>query len=113
MLAEIKIKSYGAQRLNSLHEAAELLESFLTRLEQYRLLEGRDQELYERFLERRESFRVVSSSNPEEKRKVKIARFQEEKSLKQKLQAGFSRTSCSLCWLIIVVFKNAISKPKH
>ncbi|OCT45259.1 hypothetical protein CLCR_05990 [Cladophialophora carrionii] len=86
LLAEFKIKSYGADRLASLREAGELFENFLTLLDQYGLLAAPDRELYERFLEQKGSFRIVSTDSAEEKRKIKIARFQEEKSLKQKLQ---------------------------
>jgi len=85
-LAEMRTKAYGGDRQSLLRESSALLESFLTRLDQYRLLSPSDHKLYERFLEQRSAFRIVSSTNPEEKRKIKIARFQEEKSLKQKLE---------------------------
>ena len=86
LLAETTIRAYSQDRQTSLREAADLLESFLTRVDHYRLLSSSDRELYERYLEQRSSFRIVLSDSPEEKRKIKIARFQEEKSLKQKLQ---------------------------
>ncbi|EXJ63506.1 uncharacterized protein A1O5_11555 [Cladophialophora psammophila CBS 110553] len=86
LLAEVKIKGYGEHRQVSLQDAAELFEHFLTRLDQYGLLGTSDRKLYERYLEQRSSFRIVSSNSPEEKRRIKISRFQEEKSLKQKLQ---------------------------
>ncbi|KAJ9496532.1 Type 2A phosphatase-associated protein 42 [Exophiala xenobiotica] len=85
-LAEMRTKAYGGDRQSLLRESSALLESFLTRVDQYRLLSPSDHKLYERFLEQRSTFRIVSSTNPEEKRKIKIARFQEEKSLKQKLE---------------------------
>jgi hypothetical protein len=88
MLAETQSRSYGNNRKASLQESAQLLEDFLTRVDQYGLLSPADRQMYERFLESRSSFRVVSSSDPEEKRKIKIRRFQEEKSLKQKLEVG-------------------------
>lgn len=87
-LAEMKIKAYSEDRLSSLRTSVALLERFLTQLDHYGLLNSSDHKLYERFLEQRDSFRIVSSSNPEEKRKIKITRFQEEKSLKQKLEVG-------------------------
>jgi hypothetical protein len=86
LLAEVKIKAYGADRLSSLREAGELFEQFLTRLDQYSLLAASDRELYERYLEQKSSFRIAETNSAEEKRKVKIARFQDEKALKQKLQ---------------------------
>lgn len=85
-LAELKIRSYGEDRLQSLNQSSELLESFLTTLDHYALLNSADRKLYERFLESRGSFRVISTNNPEDKRKIKIGRFQEEKVLKQKLE---------------------------
>lgn len=57
-------------------------------MDHYRLLMPADRRLYERYLEERLSFRVISSNNPEEKRKIKIRRFQEEKALKQKLEVN-------------------------
>jgi len=85
-LAELLTKSYGEDRKSSLRESSQLLEDFLTRLDQYALLNGSDRKLYERYLEQRSTFRIISSSNPEEKRKIKIGRFQEERALKQKLE---------------------------
>jgi hypothetical protein len=86
-LAEVKARSYGngVDRRESLQQSSRLLESFLTRLDHYGLLNASDRTLYERYLEQRNSFRVISTTNPEEKRKIKINRFQEEKALKQKL----------------------------
>ncbi|KIW64598.1 hypothetical protein PV04_09521 [Phialophora macrospora] len=86
LLAEIKIKAYGADRLSSLREAGDLFEKFLTQLDHYSLLAASDRKLYERYLEQKASFRIVETNSAEEKRKIKIARFQDEKSLKQKLQ---------------------------
>lgn len=88
VLAEMKIKTYGEDRQSSLRESSQLLEDFLTRLDQYGLLGTSDRALFERFLEQRATFKIVSSNSPEEKRKIKIARFQEEKSLNQKLEVG-------------------------
>jgi len=85
-LAELKTRAYGDDRIASLKQSSELLESFLTRLDQYALLNSPDRKLYERFLESRGTFRVIATNNPEDKRKIKIGRFQEEKVLKQKLE---------------------------
>ena len=86
LLAENKIRAYDGDRQRSLLEAAGLFEGFWTRLDQYQLLSTLDRKLYERYLDQRSSFRIVPSDSAEEKRRIKIARFQEEKSLKQKLQ---------------------------
>lgn len=85
-LAEMRTRAYGVDRPSSLRQSSELLENFLSRLDQYRLLGASDRQLYERFLEQRNAFRIILATNPEEKRRIKIARFQEEKSLKQKLE---------------------------
>lgn len=93
LLAEIRIRAYDAERLSSLREASALFESFFTRLDQYRLLSSSDRELFERYLEQRSTFRIAASNSAEEKRKIKIARFHEEKSLKQKLQVSDNHNS--------------------
>lgn len=87
-LAELKNRSYDDDRIAALKQSSELLESFLTNVDHYGLLTSADRKLYERFLESRTSFRIISSTNPEEKRKIKIGRFQEEKALKQKLEVS-------------------------
>ena len=62
------------------------MDLFLARLDQYRILSSTDQTLYERFRENKSAFSLVRSANAEERRKIKISRFQEEKALKSKLQ---------------------------
>jgi immunoglobulin-binding protein 1 len=99
LLAEIKIRSYGDDRLSSLREASDLLENFLMRLDQYSLLSKRDRELYTRYLEERNAFRLAATNNAEEKRKIKITRFQEEKSLKQKLEVRNENFVLQPVWL--------------
>ncbi len=88
LLAEIRIRAYESNRLSSLRAASGLFESFLTRLDRYGLLSSSDRELFERYLEQRDSFRIAASNSAEDKRRIKVARFQEEKSLKQKLQVS-------------------------
>jgi immunoglobulin-binding protein 1 len=94
-LAELKNRSYGNDRLAALKQSSELLENFLTNVDHYGLLTSTDRKLYERYLESRTSFRVISSTNPEEKRKIKIGRFQEEKTLKQKLEVSPGICHCA------------------
>ena len=90
LTAELLLKSYDDQRLAALRRASQALESFLTRLDQYRILSKGDQDLFERYRQERGKFSVISTSSPDEKRKIKISRFQEEKALKQKLQVSRS-----------------------
>jgi immunoglobulin-binding protein 1 len=85
-LAELKMKTYDQNRLESLERCLLLLESFLERLDLYRMLSTTDRKLFERFRENRSKFTLVGTSNAEERRNTKIARFQEEKELKKKLE---------------------------
>lgn len=102
MLADVLMKTYNDDRKSTLRQASQLLESFLTRLDLYGLLSPADHKLLERYLENRLAFTIVSSSNPEERRKVKIARFQEEKALKQKLEV---RVACDVIPVFILTGK--------
>ena len=86
VLAELLLKSYDDHREKALGRALELFDAFLTRLDQYRVLSVADRRLYERFQEDKSSFSLAAKANTEERRKIKIARFQEEKELKAKLQ---------------------------
>jgi immunoglobulin-binding protein 1 len=85
-LAELKMKAYDQNRLDSLKRCFLLLESFLERLDLYRMLSTTDRKLFERFRENRSKFTLVGTSNAEERRNAKIKRFQEEKELKKKLE---------------------------
>lgn len=69
-----------------LQNVLQLFEDFLSRLDNYRILSVENRKFYERFMEDRLSFQLASSTNAEERRKVKVARFQQEKSLKAKLE---------------------------
>jgi len=70
--------------------ALDLLDSFLSALDHYDLLLDTDRKLFEQFQDDKKSFTLMSSSNAEERRRIKISRFQQEKSLKSKLEVGFS-----------------------
>ena len=97
ILAELLLRSYGDDRQKSLNEASDMLERFLTRLDHYDMLSLNDRKLFERYREDKESFTLASAGNAEERRKTKIARFQEEKTLKNKLQASGSPLFRILC----------------
>ena len=87
-IAELLLKSYDDARLAALRRSSQLLESFLDRLDQYGLLVAADRKLFERFKESRSSFSLISTANVEERRRLKISRFQEEKALKQKMEVS-------------------------
>jgi immunoglobulin-binding protein 1 len=86
MLAELLLNSYGSDRSKMLQTVLQLFETFLSRLDNYRILSVENRKLYERFLENRSSFQLASSTNFEERRKLKVARYQQEKSLKAKFE---------------------------
>jgi TAP42-like family len=87
LLADLLLKSYGANRREQLQSAAELLEAFLTRLESYELLSKQNKDLLERYQEDRSSFQLAAAGDPNERRRVKVERWREEKGLKSKLEA--------------------------
>lgn len=67
--------------------AAELLERFVGRLDEYALLSRPDARLYQSFKEDRVNFRIVhDNAGLEARRNTKIKRFQEEKVLKARLK---------------------------
>ena len=87
LLADLLQRTYDEHRLAALKKVFTLLDSFLTRLDQYRLMSAGDRKLYERYQESRAKFSVLPT-NPEDRRRVKIKRFQEEKELKRKLEVS-------------------------
>lgn len=98
LLADLLLKTYDENRLASLRRTSQLLESFLDRLDHYSILSVKDRKLYERFRQNKSKFSLLSTSNAEDRRKVKVARFQEEKQLKQNLEVFptfFMYSSCA------------------
>lgn len=86
MLAELLLKTYGPDRRQLLQQASELMNNFLSRLDSYKLLSKQDRELWEQYQIDRKGFQLASTSNPAERRRIKVARFQLEKDLKAKLE---------------------------
>ena len=89
MLAELLLRSYGSDRQKMLDNVLRLFETFLSRLDHYSILSAENRKLYERFLENRSVFQLALSTNAEERRKIKVARFQEEKNIKAKLEVDW------------------------
>lgn len=88
VLAELTMKSYSpTDRKGQLDEATQLLEDFLSRLDEYSLLQETNKRLLESYKEGRTTFRIVpDSANLEAKRNTKVKRFQDEKELKSRLK---------------------------
>ncbi|OJJ50926.1 hypothetical protein ASPZODRAFT_148310 [Penicilliopsis zonata CBS 506.65] len=86
LLAELLQKSYSADREALLRRAQQQYERYLARLDEYRLLSDGDKKLYERYVENSASFSLAPLADAAVRREVKVARFREEKELKQKLE---------------------------
>ncbi|KAF5861824.1 hypothetical protein ETB97_012452 [Aspergillus alliaceus] len=85
-LAELLQRSYNSDRMPTLRRALEQYENYLTRLDDYELLNDKDKKLYERYTANPTSFSLTSANDAAARREVKINRFREEKELKQRLQ---------------------------
>jgi immunoglobulin-binding protein 1 len=86
LLAELILKTYGANRQKLLQRASTLLEDFLTRLDAYELLSKQNKQLLEQYQANEKAFQLASTKDATERRRIKVARFQEEKALKAKLE---------------------------
>lgn len=96
LIAELLQRSYDNNRLAALRRISTLLDDFLTRLDQYSMLSTDDRKLFERYQETKAKFTLLPA-NPEERRKLKIKRFQEEKDLKKKLEVCMSWSLLTAC----------------
>lgn len=95
------LKSYDGDRQQTLGQASGLYDTFLSRLDQYNILSGGNKKLYEQFQESPTAFTLAESTNAEERRRIKVARFQEEKALKTRLEVF--RLFHILCTLLITL----------
>ena len=91
LLAELLLRSYDSNRQKLLQEASGLLENFLRRLDTYELLAKQNKRLLDQYQENPKTFQLASATDAAERRRIKVARFQEEKGLKTKLEELFSR----------------------
>lgn len=89
-LAELLQRSYTSDRVSSLRRALEQYERYLTRLDDYELLNDKDKKLYERYTANPASFSLTPVNDAAARREVKITRFREEKELKQRLQVKYT-----------------------
>ncbi|KAF3401370.1 hypothetical protein DPV78_005213 [Talaromyces pinophilus] len=86
LLAEVVQRTSSTDREPVLRRALGEYEKFLTRLDDYRLLSDRDRKLFEQYTENPARFSLASKNDAANRREVKVARFREEKELKQKLE---------------------------
>ncbi|MCJ1390701.1 hypothetical protein MMC18_003562 [Xylographa bjoerkii] len=85
-LGDLIAKKIATDRKPLLQNAQEAYERYLGLLDTYSMLSKSDKKLYDRYLESRNGFTLLASSDMSIRRDTKIARFQQEKDLKQKLE---------------------------
>ncbi|KAL5341580.1 TAP42-like protein [Aspergillus crustosus] len=85
-IAELLQRSYSSDREAILQRALQQYEKYVARLDDYYLLSEKDKKLYERYVANPTTFSLTQTNDAATRRDVKIARFKEEKELKQRLE---------------------------
>ncbi|KAI9756899.1 MAG: hypothetical protein M4579_003653 [Chaenotheca gracillima] len=85
-LSQLIPKRSSSNRKLVLHQARHASERFLELLDTYRILSRDDRQLHEQYLDSPDKFSTASTTDPAARRNTKIARFREEKELKQKVE---------------------------
>ncbi|GIJ86114.1 hypothetical protein Asppvi_004987 [Aspergillus pseudoviridinutans] len=86
LLADILQRTYTSDRESTLRRALELYEKYLSRLDDYGLLNDNEKKLHERYISDPTSFSLTPTNDAATRREVKLSRFREEKELKQRLE---------------------------
>jgi len=86
LLADLLQRSYNSDREALLRRSLENYEGYLSRMDDYGLLNDGNRKLYERYNSNPTSFSLTPVNNAATRREVKVSRFREEKELKQKLE---------------------------
>lgn len=86
LLAELVQRSHSSDREGVLRRAQGEYDKYLDTLDTYDLLSSGDKKLYARFASDPSSFHLASMTDAAARRHTKVARFREEKELKQKLE---------------------------
>ena len=85
-LGDLIPKVTGTDRKSLLRRSQEAYERYLGLLETYGLLSTEDEKLLERYRDSRDGFQLLPNADPTLRRNAKMARFRQEKELKQKLE---------------------------
>ncbi|KAM0717087.1 hypothetical protein Q7P37_006939 [Cladosporium fusiforme] len=85
-VAELCMRINGQNRKEILQAAQRHYEQYLKLLDNYDILPKSDANLLEQFRESPNTFSTAQTNDPATKRDIKIKRFREEKSLRQKLE---------------------------
>ena len=88
ILGDLIPRRTSSNRKALLKDSQDAYERYLNILDRYDMLSKNDKKLYERYLDRKDSFTLLASSDPSIRRDTKIARFKQEKDLKQKLEVS-------------------------
>jgi immunoglobulin-binding protein 1 len=95
-LGELILRVSNSDRKNSLAEARDAFERYLTLLDHYEILSAADKKLYKTYVNAPTKFSTISTTDPNARRGAKIANFQQEKELKKKLEVRLVHKEMSL-----------------
>lgn len=85
-IGDLTLLRNDGDRKEVIRQAAQSFEAYLVLLEQYDILTKDDVRALERYRERPASFSVAATTDPVERRETKIAKYKQEKALKEKLE---------------------------
>ncbi|KAI9801797.1 MAG: hypothetical protein M1825_003170 [Sarcosagium campestre] len=85
-LAELTLRNNISDRKSVLHVARGHHEAYLNRLDSYDVLSSGEKKMHEKYLDLPDSFSTSSTTDAAARRESKIARFKDERVLKQKLE---------------------------
>ena len=85
-IGDLSFRASRGDRTEVLRGSQAAFGRYLDLLDMYDLLAAADKKLYERYLEAKDTFSVLASSDAAARRGAKIARYKQEKELKQKLE---------------------------
>jgi len=97
-LADLTLKRIGGDRKAILLQASDYYERFLKLLDSYDMLSRTDANLFAKFTESPNTFSTASTTDAAARRGTKIARFKEEKELKQKLEVRVTSREPLTCY---------------
>ena len=86
ILAELLARDFAGARIQLLNKSKSGYAGYLSCLDDYGILSKEQRPMYQIFLQDEDSFTVLASNDPSIRRSTKIARFQQEAEIKQKIQ---------------------------
>jgi immunoglobulin-binding protein 1 len=107
-LADLVLKRTGGDRKAILIQARDHYERFLQLLDSYDMLSRADAKLFEKFTESPNTFSIASTTDAAARRGTKIARFKEQKELKQKFEV-----QTTLCEVFTCHSPHSVVSPKE